>query len=338
MGKLYYPSNPSYPPLIRAIDSRIALYICEILYGDEEIEDALKRYVLSDIGAGNPIMLKDKGEIDGLINMSLPFTSYNFNENELLNDRRNSTAARAWFYSEQVDSFVKTKPREIEIPMVSFFNEYPDYLRAREILTDVNGLLTRLWVPLIANEHEINVPIDIEFEISKGEYNTAFETWLEKGKINDIVHNMKVKYFDLMLETGGVYPVDDVELALYQLSNIDISLSTQIGSNIPLLDTPTVESTIPTNESTGIDPDYTATTIQVTFNVGMDSDSVESNFSIVPFKEGEFSWDDDNLILTYTFFDNLDSTTEYIITIGKESTNINNEQMEEDYIFSFTTV
>ena len=76
--------------------------------------------------------------------------------------------------------------------------------------------------------------------------------------------------------------------------------------------------------------------ITIEFSESMDEASVEDNFTIDPHVNGSFSWSVDEL--TYTLDGEFEHYTEYEVTIPSDATDENGVQMEDDYVFLFTTV
>jgi len=344
MAKLYYnPDRRKYPEILKAIHDGLLIFMAQQLYPDEELDDSLYsdetgRFVVADISAGTDVVMAEADEFYLNTVGRFPFTAYNLGLPYISDNRRNDLA-RNGIYDPTTNSILKALPKEIEIQMVSFFTEWEDYIHASKMLMEVQKSLTRLTIPILMNNVETNFPIDVEIEIEKGEYAGAFRSWLDKGKIQDIVHTILIKYFDFTVDYENVHPVESIEVYLrhFRTFPLENPVNELIEGPIDIVDTPEINNTIPSDESTDIPISPTLTQIAIEFNVSMDTESVEFNFDILPFVEGKFSWDDENKVVVFTPNENLLNNTNYYITIDKNSKNYVGETMKEDFEFSFTT-
>lgn len=339
MGARYYQNKDELPELIRAIDDRIAVYICSILYPDEPIEQALDRYILSDIGAGATISLGDSIEHYLGTNVEFPFTGYNFGEISPLDDGKNTLALSGKVYDPVSNSLVKTKPMQLEMLMVTFFggeSSYGDYIIANKLLHEQADALIRLWVPIILNGTPVQIPITIEMEITRGNYTAEFEQHMELGDINDVVHNLTIRYFDFILDIDNVAAIDDIHVFISMLDEDDLSQSILLD-NFTLPDQPKINSTSPNNGDTDIDPDHNISNISVQFNVPMNKEKVRDAFTITPYVNGDFVWNDNEDQVIYDTVENFQPNTEYFITINKNAQSIYSGTLDDHYTFGFTT-
>ncbi|MGM0509871.1 MAG: Ig-like domain-containing protein [Thermoplasmatota archaeon] len=96
---------------------------------------------------------------------------------------------------------------------------------------------------------------------------------------------------------------------------------------------PTVINSTPEDGAVDVAVDQEIT---IEFSEAMDETSVEDNLTIDPHVNGSFSWSGDEL--TYTLDDEFEHYTEYEVTITSDAADENGVQMEDDYVFSFTTV
>lgn len=97
---------------------------------------------------------------------------------------------------------------------------------------------------------------------------------------------------------------------------------------------PTVTSTSPTNNSNNIPVN---TKISITFSLAMDKTVTEGAISANPSITGSFAWDGASKIATWTPGTNLQTNTKYTITISKAAKSQAGTNMENPYVFSFTT-
>ena len=77
------------------------------------------------------------------------------------------------------------------------------------------------------------------------------------------------------------------------------------------------------------------TKVSLTFNKKMDEDSVEYAFSMTPHVDGLFSWDNNKIIFNPD--SNLDYETEYTVSIGISAIDINGNNLNEPFEWTFTT-
>ncbi|RLF40864.1 MAG: hypothetical protein DRN12_04425, partial [Thermoplasmata archaeon] len=100
----------------------------------------------------------------------------------------------------------------------------------------------------------------------------------------------------------------------------------------PLVISPAVTSTSPSNGSTGVS---ITTNIIITFNKPMNQTSVEGNITFSP--SSSYSWSNNNRTLTINPSSSLSYSTTYTITIGWNSTDSYGNVMISNYSFHFTT-
>jgi len=94
---------------------------------------------------------------------------------------------------------------------------------------------------------------------------------------------------------------------------------------------PTIIDKSPIGNEVSVD-----TIITITFNELMDTNSVESAFSISPNVEGTFSWND--ATLTFTPSKTLDYKTQYVVSISTIAKDQKNDYLESEFSWQFTTI
>ena len=141
--------------------------------------------------------------------------------------------------------------------------------------------------------------------------------------------------------SGGDNPGNNLGPVGTQYAGLDGSLGTApyIAFSAPE-EAPTVSATSPEAAATGVD---VGTTVTISFDKTMDTESVENAFSMALSSDaastvaGAFSWDDLGTELTYTPMDLLDHETAYAVTVGTDAADSNGNNLESAYTFSFTT-
>lgn len=344
MGKLYYnPDRRKYPEILKAIHDGILIFFAQELYPEEDLDDSLYsdetgRFVVADIGAGTDSTLAEGDEFYLNTNGRFPFTAYSIGMPRMAEERRNDLARNGLFDSD-TNSILKAIPKEIDFQIISFFTEWEDFIHASKILIEIEKTLTRLTIPIIINEQQVSFPIDINIENEQGEYASGFRSWLDKGKIQDIVHNITISYFDFISDYDSIHPVESIEIYLNHFRRFPLEdpVNSLIEGPIEITDTPVVNSTVPSDGSIDVSISPSLTQVAIEFNVSMDVESVEENLDINPFIEGRFDWNDDNTIVTFIPDFNLLNNTTYYFTVIKDSKSYVGESMEEDFEFNFTT-
>jgi len=98
---------------------------------------------------------------------------------------------------------------------------------------------------------------------------------------------------------------------------------------------PTVISTDPANDTLGV---YPTSSISITFSESMDQVAVESALTSIPdLPEGDFSWDLDSKIVTFTPNSPMDVPITYVATLGVGATDTSGNPLEAEYSFSWRT-
>ncbi len=116
------------------------------------------------------------------------------------------------------------------------------------------------------------------------------------------------------------------------LGDTNYTISTGNNDTHPLVISPVVTSTNPSNGATGVS---ITTDIIITFNKPMNRSSVEDNITFSP--SSSYSWSDNNRTLTIDPSSSLSYSTTYTITIGWNATDSYGNVMISNYSFHFTT-
>jgi hypothetical protein len=106
---------------------------------------------------------------------------------------------------------------------------------------------------------------------------------------------------------------------------------------------PTIVSHTPDSGATGVHPSpeidpilYASSFIRITFSEAMDIDSIFDGFSISPSVQGLFSWNVNHTEVTFDPVYDLDYGTTYIVSLGTSLRDLNGNNLEEQYNYSFT--
>jgi len=334
----YFADHEDYPNIVKAILERCLVHVASFLYKDEYDADpakSLDRIILSDSEAGTDVSIGDAIEKFEAITYKIPFTTYLPRHPE----RREHTGTANYrhllhdVFMDEVGKKATALPMTMPLPMISFFQKASDYRRATTLFNAKDAVLNRIRVPIKVGEIETSFPIDIKFEIAKGEYASEFEKYLTQNRIFDILHTLQINYYDLIFEGGGVYPVDDIIVSIGYLDENDQG---NVLTSITVPHNPTVVSTNPADGDEAVAVD---SNIVVTFDKIMYEPEVQNAFSIEPFVEGDFEWDAMSNVMTFRPDVNLASETEFTVTLIASETRDQDEQsLEEDYVFTFKTV
>lgn len=306
MAERYYAPSAYSPLFIKAITDRFLIYFCQLLYADDYAADpqlALKRMIISDIGAGNTVIVGDSVEKYQDSFAELPFTGYNPDTMDEIAERVNTKAAVGTFFAEDLGFFVAAWPMKFQIQTVSFFGTAADYWRAYSIATLDKVTLTRWKAPLIVNGNTYEMTVTINMEISKGSYAGAFEEFLRQQDIWDLVINftfdfVEFKVFDDAVANAGtefaVYPIDEL-IAYLAKENQEGEEMSRGQLTVNDSTEPEVVSTTPVADATAIavtDP------VVIVFNVPMFIHSVRDSLSIIPAKAVDLVWSNGDKTLT----------------------------------------
>lgn len=365
----YYQESDRYPKIVKLLITRLLLYVAESIYTEEYTENpeaAMWRLRLSDVQAGDDVMLKDSVRVtsrDGnepktvqTVNEAaidifsrftkyIPFTGYNIDESRL-GDIKNYTAYSGDTFGLEIGRKGAAWQEQIDVQFVSFFNKADDYYRALAQLQLNSTTYNRIRVPIKLNriqqtfhkdlvlEYDTTFPMDVAFDVSKGSLSNQFQQYLTKNRIWNLSFTAKIKFYNYQFsEYLGDITVQEMIVNL-QRELEDGSTSTLGPFYVP--DPPIVVSTVPANLATNV-PILTTNVITITFNHSMNENSVVDKVTFSPNVDVETLWDMPSTILNYTLNTPLSPNTTYTITVPMTVTDYYGNNPEADYVFSFTT-
>lgn len=317
---------PKYPPVTLAVLEAVRLYICTRLYPTELYANAQQRFILADIGSN--FTLREGIHQSKITNLSLPFTAYNVTDMEEVSETFNMFATTQNYYSSILNCKIYARPVKLSIPMVTFFPTAKDYDRARTIFVQDNAAKSLTEVPITINGVLTSIPAVLNFELSKGSYAMEFEQQLVAGDISDLVHNVTVYYYELIVD-ADVSPVDDIVVSMGILESERASME---AYHAP--DTPIVSTSSPVNNATSIAVDNS---IVLTFNVPMNEQSVEDALLLSPLFDADLIWNATSTQLAIDPVNSLDYETVYTIEIADSAMSGDEIPFEKDFSLQFTT-
>jgi len=344
MPERYY-NNPNdasrYPDVVYIILERLQAYFCNMFYSSEDFTTSKKRFIIADFSGGDEVSIRRAIETFPANGSSstFPFTAYNIDEDEDI-DYSSFLHKNNSYYCEDIGSYVSAITFTLNIPMSTFFNTPYDYRRALMLLQNDRATLTRLWCPCTLFEQVFQFPIDVSFAPTKGSYAFAFEQHLQTGKIFNIQHDCTVKYQMFLLNqkstadsTGHqipapVYPVDDIIVALRDMSNKVLFDSKMIPT------TPVVLSTAPVEGEEDFDIDAP---LIFTFNQSMDETSVVNSLDIVPMMDYKLVWNSTSTQMVIDPKGSLPLDTYYTILLNNNATSMTGVNLKEDFTLHFRT-
>jgi len=325
----YYTSYSNYPDQVIQIAERIKIYMCSKLFYEEEYSESASKFIYADIGNdGSDEGIRRATELFGSSNQSYPFTAYSFGEEEILRDKRTAYAKNMIYYNDYIGSFVSAKPAILYLPMISFYNTPYDYQIAKKVLFEISSAPIKLDVPVVIGDVTTTFPVHVTFEtIEKGNYAFNFQEMLRAGDIYDIQHFAKIEYHDMETSSVGIYPVEDMVFELWRLAEEDKSLSDSLD-DVTIDYITQLSSSNPTNGATDVPVDNS---VILTFNVGMEENSVTTALTLDPYFSADYTWDDDSKNLVIDPVENLTSGTVYNVYIDDTAYSwFNNESIYTD--------
>lgn len=337
MGKRYYTApdtnfaqfaNSPNQGIVDAILDRVRYHFCkDLLYSSESYSVSQKRFLYADI-SDNAIRQASSANFFNLTGAAYPFTAFKLADPEYRQEVTNHYAKSWNFYDDTFKSKVSAIPMILNIDMVTFFTEGDDYQHAISLLFRDSVSKSTIILPLLINGTVYYQTVELEYsQIGKGNYAWEFEQELQKGKIRDVIHNIKVYYHDISLNYA-IAPVDDIELALDRYSD-----SQNIQRNI-MPETPYIVSTIPSSGSLAVHVDVNPV---INFNTFMLEESVEASFSIWPPVPINFVWNSSGTVAILDTVDNLMSGTLYTMSFSNNMRSSRGITAIEDFEFQFTT-
>jgi hypothetical protein len=359
MPKPFFPANPQYPTVVKAMVESILTYIAYNCFPFEGFQDIVKtireRTYLADIEAGSDTVVQQATRFFSQTNMKFPFTAYNVGNREVIREKSNLYSSGGFNFVEGL-GYCHAIPCKIEIPLITFFNRAEDYNIAFSNFINDAAFLTRLKVPIQINGQDTAFVVDIEYSaLAKGAYASNFQEWLRVNNIWDIQHTATVKYYEYMFTGEGpgldffpgrtvfgifvseraAYGLVDPGNMLLNLTTLDQDQEILFQENFSIPNTPEILSTTPTSGATSI---AVNAPITIVFSEGMAEQTVEASISYSPHISANYSWSTDSKTLTITPSLDLLNNQLYTILISTQAKDKYNSEIENDFAFTFTTV
>lgn len=331
MPKKYYTDTTTYPNIFKPIIERIQYFICkELLYPDETYADPHPKFILAE-QTDDAFRLASKR--NRKTNFTIPFTAYNIKGIEVDDERLNVNSKLGLYYAHGYSSFIDATASILNIPMMSVFNQFNDFLTAYTILNDVSTDNKKITVPCTINGIVTSFNVYIAFDISDGPYAGELLEHNRVGKINTIQHDLRVYFHNPVLDTS-IAPVDNIEVTLYSYTNDDYRDNIEVSSGL-VATTPSISSTTPPSGTV----DFAVNSgIVLNFNTPMDEDSGDENLYVDPQFLFETTWNAATTSVTIDPHTDLTSGTVYTVTMYDDVQSSKGVNMEEDYDLEFTTV
>lgn len=363
MGENYYEHpNRNLPDIVQCHVENLIYYIAVLFFKQEFIEDpqkAANRILISDVNAGSDISLGDAMEYFRTMFDYLPFVVYNPGMSLPPRDYGKSAShTLSLQYIEELNSYIRAFPMELEVQFVAFFNDALDHRRAIQLLSGDEAVLTRLLTPVMFDNKEVKLPMTLTFELDKGDLAGEFEQYLVKNRIWNFPFTIKCRYYEYILDdilSKEEYDKLDPDY-IYQLnkagasrvSKVDdllIRIWSRYNKNNPVLlysetipDTLKITSTYPKNNQTGVSKQ---SNIDITFSSPvMEKTITVDSVKIKPFIEVETYFDITNTILTLHSIaaSGMLPNTKYEVIVDISVKDGNNQSLEQEYSFTFKTI
>lgn len=98
-------------------------------------------------------------------------------------------------------------------------------------------------------------------------------------------------------------------------------------------DKPSIENYTPANDALGVAED---STIEITFSESISTDTIFDGISISPAVEGQFTWNSDQTIITFTPLYPFKLGTNYTVSVNSSIKDLNNNALTEELTYNFT--
>ena len=333
MPKKYYTTKvDTYPLQLNYIIEAIRFWMADtILYTEETYTESKERFQFTDItveqGGRTNIATWKRTEL------RFPFTCFNIGEPEPREEVQNYKAHIQRTFSQDYGCYVSCRPVIITMPMISFFATGHDYEIALKSLREESMTLSKLFVPVLINGNLETFPIEITMEISKGQYAFEFEQWLTSNRFFDIVHDLRIKYWDYSID-AEFNPVDSMTMGMEAYKDVIYSGVSVGSSSAP--DIFEVTTTDPVDESTGV-PVTQDITINFSNPILEDNQDYKDYIELLPWFDADYSISEDGKTITIAPWVDLDAATVYNITVRKELRDGFHQTLEEDFVLDFTT-
>lgn len=336
MGKTYYTqpdinfaqdANNLTQGIVNCILERMRYYFCSILYPAEAYSVSKSRFIYADI-SDNAIRQASSANFFNFTGAKYPFTAFKLGDPEI-NDSRMNHFAKSWnYFSSEFNSKISSFPMILNVDLITFYTEGDDYQKAISILFREMASKSVLVLPLQINGKVYYSTVELEYtQIGKGNYVWEFEQELQKGKIRDIIHNVKILYHDISMNYS-ISPVDDIELSLRLYSDSSLIDSGESP------ETPDIYSLSPLSGTVGMPVDQSPL---ITFNTPMYESSVEDSFSIFPNIPVNFVWNQSGTAVYIDPIENLQNGTTYTLSLTNNCKSSRGVTMIKDFEFELTT-
>jgi len=323
------------PYVIKSITERLLVYYADSLYKPIPLEEALNRFVLSNLG-------DDGTSIKRIIDKSknnqgvFPFTAYNVDTVEMQDGGFSHFQKNGSYYSHDYDCYIVAVPIVVTFGFVTFFATAQDFWKAYTILQEDNINVNSLDVPITINGKLTSYKILFDNVTEKGDLSFDIEQQFQYGRIYPLTHATTVNSIFYLIDyniephsTKIVYHVDDIILKLHELENQkeEAKQTIIVEENLKIVDSN------PINNSKDISKNLE--TISLDFNIPYDKDTF--NYNITPMVNHSISFSNDLKNVTITLKEELLSNTKYILTVFKDTSSIYSTYPIEDTTISFTT-
>lgn len=337
----YYTSitSSNIPYVTVSVLQTLKYHICTTLYPEEDYTTSQRRFLLASFDSnGTEEAIRKSIEKFEDVQGGFPFTAYSIGNME--EKKENVTMQeKLGVYSEYFEKYIKSMNVTFEVPMMSIFTTPHDYSNALTLLIDLSNKLQRLIVPITINGKDDVFYADVEMTPTKGSLAFNEVEQNQRGELYDIEHNCNISLRAIIIPDIEINPVDNIELAIKSMPKKgDESMESSISlQRVVAYDTPEILTTLPENNAVDVSINKTNTLITINFNSSMDEMSVFNSLSYNNDLNFDTVWDVSSTQLKLALYENLENATEYRITIKKQAKSIYQQEMENDYIFSFTT-
>lgn len=344
----YYPKDLfRYPQITREVVKRLVLRMAELIYPEEYKRDALdtvkRRIFIADVEAGGDVMSGESFEKYKSMFPPYPFTAYNIVDVPVIESMRGvyaHTNRDALSYFHSIGANGVSVPLVFNMPIYTFFADVDDYYRALSYSNWDAFNFSKLQMPIMIGDpnNPLNPPRQFNYVFTyalttnKASLAGGFEEYLRTNDIWDVSLNLEVHFNDLIFDTGGIYPVEDIKLFMKEMNNPIRIVSKEEPGGI-ISEQPQVATSVPVDKAINV---LKTDNIVITFDMDMIRPSVESGITISPATEVRYNWDDWSKILTIEPWIEFLPNTLYTVTIA-EGMNAWGQELLKPYTFTFTT-
>ena len=344
----YYPKNLfKYPQVTREVVKGLVLRIAQLIYPDEYDADPLKtikdRIFIADVEGGGDVLSGESFEKYKSMFPPYPFTAYNISDVPVPDTTRGNyshTNRDAKTFFESIQAYGISIPLTFNMSVFTFFNDVDDYYRCLSYSNWDAFNFSKLSIPIMIGDPEnkdnppkqFNYVFSYNLSTNKGNLANAFEEYLRTNDIWDVSLNLEIHFNDLIFDTAGVYPVEDIKLFMRDMNNPNLLYSRETPDN-SISEQPAISSTTPNDKDVDVPR---ADPVTINFSLDMIRPSVEAGISISPATEVRYSWDDWSKILTIEPWTEFLPNTAYTITIS-EGMNAWGQELLKPVVLTFTT-